>query len=468
MPYRVAETSLNASSMDIVNVIRENAGLEYQNQVPVVETLDDMPRVGELLVGHPALANYFINALINMVAKVTIRSAMFNNPYAGMKKGYLDYGETVEEVFVGMAKAREFNVEKAEAREFKRTLPDVKAAFHTLNYRAQYPITIQYEDLRQAFNNREGVNRLVERIQNSVYTGAEYDEFLLFKYVLIKGITKGKMYPVSVGDGTDLKEAAVKFRSISNLLPFVSDKYNAFGVHTTTTKDNQHIFMDANFNAEFDVNVLADAFNMDRADIIGKVHIIDDWTTFDNDRFSELIENTNSMDLVTDDELALMANVKAVLVDDEWFQFYDNLFIMTDKQVSSGMYWNYFLNVWKTISTSPFSNAVVFVAENADIVEPATFTVTVAGKDASPLGTILTLAVEDKDTLANTNYEFVGTEESVTEGIAIQEYGVVIIPTDNTNTVTLKMKVGNATYTGGTAVGANTAQGTTITMTKDA
>lgn len=468
MPYRVAETSLNASSMDIVNVIRENAGLEYQNQVPVVENLDDMPKVGELLVGHPALANYFINALINMVAKVTIRSAMFNNPYAGMKKGYLDYGETVEEVFVGMAKAREFNVEKAEAREFKRTLPDVKTAFHTLNYRAQYPITIQYEDLRQAFNNRDGVNRLVERIQNSVYTGAEYDEFLLFKYVLIKGITKGKMYPVSVGDGTDLKEAAVKFRSISNLLPFVSDKYNAFGVHTTTTKDNQHIFMDANFNAEFDVNVLADAFNMDRADIIGKVHIIDDWTTFDNDRFSELIENTNSMDLVTDDELALMAKVKAVLVDDEWFQFYDNLFIMTDKQVSSGMYWNYFLNVWKTISTSPFSNAVVFVAENANIVEPATFTLTVAGKDASPLGTILTLAVEDKDTLANTNYEFVGTEESVTEGIAIQEYGVVIIPADNTNTVTLKMKVGNATYTGGTAVGASTAQGTTITMTKDA
>ena len=66
-----------------------------------------------------------------------------------MKKGYLDYGETVEEVFVGMAKAREFNVEKAEAREFKRTLPDVKAAFHTLNYKAQYPITIQYEDLKQ-------------------------------------------------------------------------------------------------------------------------------------------------------------------------------------------------------------------------------------------------------------------------------------------------------------------------------
>jgi hypothetical protein len=72
------------------------------------------------------------------------------------------------------------------------------------------------------------------------------------------------------------------------------------------------------------------------------------------------------------------------------------------------------------------------------------------------------------DTLANTNYQFIGTEESVTEGIAVQEYGVVIIPTDNTNTITLKMKVGDDTYTGGTAVGASTAQGATITMTKDA
>lgn len=467
MPYRVAETALNASSIDITNVIRENAGLEYQNQVPVVETLEDLPRVGEVIVGHPALANYFINALINMVARVEIRSALFNNPYASLKKGYLDYGETVEEVFVGMAKAREFNVEKAEAREFKRTLPDVKAAFHTMNYRAQYPITIQYEDLRMAFNSQNGVNSLVDKIRNSVYTGAEYDEFLLFKYVIIKAVANGKMHPVSVGDGTDLKDAAVAFRSISNLLPFVSNKYNAFGVHTVTSKTDQHIFMDARFDAEFDVNVLADAFNMDKTDIKGKVHLIDDWTTFDNDRFTQIIENTNSMDLVTDAELALMANVKAILVDEEWFQFYDNLFMMTDKQVSSGIYWNYFLNVWKTLSTSPFSNAVVFVSDDATITAPSTFTVTVSGKDTSALGTILTLSIADANTLANTNYAFIGTEESVTENIAIQEYGVVIIPTDNTNTVTLKMVVGEDTYTGGTAVGASTAQGTTITMTKD-
>lgn len=468
MAYRVAETALNAGTIDIINVIRENAGLTYQSSVPEITDIDQLPTVGDVLYGHPALANEFINALVNMVAQVVVKSALFNNPYASLKKGYLDYGETIEEAFVGMARAREFNVEKAESREFKRTLPDVRAAFHVMNYKAQYPVTIQYQDLRMAFRNERGVNNLIDKIVNSVYTAAEYDEFLLFKYVLIKGITKGKLYPISIGDGSDLKDAAVEFRGTSNLLEFVKDKYNAAHVHVSTPKSNQHIFMDARFNAQFDVNVLADAFNMDKTDIKGKVHLIDDWTTFDNDRFKEIVDNTNTMEEVTDSELALMANVKAVLVDEEWFQFYDNLTVMTECEVKSGLYWNYFLNVWKTLSTSPFSNAIVFVTSSATITDPSTFTVTVSGKDVTALGTVLTLAVTETNSIAQQNVEFLGTEESVTEGIAVQRYGVIIIPDSNTNTITLKAKVGNSTYTGGTAVGASTSQGATITLTKDA
>ena len=75
--------------------------------------------------------------------------------YADLKKGYLEFGETVEEVFVNIAKAREFSVEKAAAREFKRTLPDVRSAFHCMNWKVQYPVTIQDEDLRMAFQGAE-------------------------------------------------------------------------------------------------------------------------------------------------------------------------------------------------------------------------------------------------------------------------------------------------------------------------
>lgn len=103
-----------------------------------------------------------------------------------------------------------YTPEKGEEREFKRTLPDV-SLFHVINWRVMYPVTIQDEDLKQAFLSIEGVQDLIAKIVDSVYTAAEYDEFLLFKYLLIKNITKGKLKPISIGDGTDLKKPPFRF-----------------------------------------------------------------------------------------------------------------------------------------------------------------------------------------------------------------------------------------------------------------
>ena len=191
MPRKISVTNLNASTIDILNTIRANASLEYQNLVPVVAKESDIPRVGEIIYGYPALSNQFINALVNRIALVRVKSATFNNAYANLKKGYLEFGETVEEVFVGIVKARVFSAEKAESRELKRSLPDVRTAFHAMNWRVQYPVTIQDEDLRQAFLSINGVQDLIAKIVDAVYTSMEYDEFLLFKYMLIKAIAKG-------------------------------------------------------------------------------------------------------------------------------------------------------------------------------------------------------------------------------------------------------------------------------------
>ena len=435
MPKRIAVSALNASTMDILNVIRQNASAEYQNAVPVVTKETDIPKVGEVLYGYPALANLFINALVNSIALVQVKSATFNNDYKELKKGYLEFGESVEEVFVQIAKAREFSVEKAEGREFKRSLPDVKSAFHAMNYRVQYPVTIQDEDLRTAFLSADGVQDLIAKIVDSVYTAAEYDEYLLFKYVMIKAITKGKMYPVSIGAGTDMKEAAVAFRGMSNQLQFMSTKYNAAGVHTTTAKADQFIFMDSKYNAQYDVNVLASAFNMDKADFMGRLKLIDDWTTFDNDRFSDIVANSDQMEPVTEDELALMANVKAVLIDKEWFQFYDNNNKFTEKYVASGMYWNYFYNVWKTVSSSPFSNAIVFVTDAATTTLPASVTVAITDKSSSTTATTLTLMPQFTDpALSSSALKFHQTEALTKAGIAVHPYGAFLIPENQAKT----------------------------------
>lgn len=468
MARRIANSTLNASTIDILNVIRQNASYDYQQNVPEVATVNDIPRVGEIIYGTPSFANQFINALVNRIAIVRVQSATFNNPYSILKKGYIEYGETVEDIFVSIAKAVDFNVEKAPKREFQRTIPDVRSAFHVMNWRVMYPVTIQDEDLRQAFLSVDGVQNLITKIVDSVYTAAEYDEFLLFKYLLIKAISHGKMFPTSIGAGADLSEAAVQFRGTSNLLPFMSNDYNEAGVKTNTPKDRQVIFMDAMFNAQFDVNVLASAFNMDKADFMGRLFLIDNWNDFDNERFDIIRANSDGIEEVTSEELALLANVKAVILDENWFQVYDNNNKFTEKYVASGLYWNYFYHTWKTVSNSPFANAVVFVTSSADITLPTSITVNVDAKDESDDATVFTISADFESAGLNPqNVNFVQTKALTTAGIAVNKYGGLIIPASQVETeITIVAEINGTIYTATSTIKGSTAVGSTVTLNK--
>lgn len=468
MARRIANSTLNASTIDILNVIRQNASYDYQQNVPEVATVNDIPKVGEIIYGTPAFANQFINALVNRIAIVRVQSATFNNPYSVLKKGYIEYGETVEDIFVSIAKAVDFNVEKAPKREFQRTIPDVRSAFHVMNLRVMYPVTIQDEDLRQAFLSIDGVQNLIAKIVDSVYTAAEYDEFLLFKYLLIKAISHGKMYPTSIGAGTNLSEAAVQFRGTSNLLPFMSNEYNEAAVKTNTPKYRQVIFMDAMFNAQFDVNVLASAFNMEKSDFMGRLFLIDNWTDFDNERFDIIRANSDGIEEVTTEELALLANVKAVILDDNWFQVYDNNNKFTEKYVASGLYWNYFYHTWKTVSNSPFANAVVFVTSDASTALPASITVHVDAKDESDVATVFTISGDFESAgLSPQSVNFVQTETLTTAGIAVQKYGGLIIPANKISTdITLVAEINGTTYTATSTINGSTDVDATVTLNK--
>lgn len=468
MPRRIAKSTLQASTLDILNAIRQNASYDYQQAVPIVAKACDIPKVGEVICGTPAFSNQFINSLVNRIALVMTKSATFNNPYASLKKGYLEFGETVEEIFVQIAKVVDYTPEKGAAREFKRTLPDVKSAFHTMNWRVMYPVTIQDEDLRLAFLAESGVQDLVAKIVESVYKAAEYDEFLLFKYLLIKAVSHGKMYPMSIGAGTDLKEAGEMFRGASNDLTFMKTKYNASGVRTATPRENQAIFMDSWFNAKYDVNVLAAAFNMDKATFTAALHLIDDWTSFDNERFDVIRDNSDGLEEVTADELALMKNVKAVLLDVDWFQVYDNNAKFTEQYSAAGLYWNYFYHVWKTISSSPFSNAIVFVTDTATIAPKASYTVKLTGKDTSDAATVFTLGVQDDTaTLVQGTYQFKQTEQAATDGIAVLPYGAIMIPASAASkTVTLTMVINGVEYVAATPVKPDSEVGSTFVLNK--
>lgn len=464
MPKRIAPIVLNASTETIINTIRANASAEYQDKIPEVLKATDIPKVGEVLYGTPALANEFVSTLVNRIAMVRITSKTYNNPYAHLKKGMLDYGETIEEVFVDLCKANEFTTEKAQQQEFKKTLPDVKSAFHVMNYRVKYPITISPMQLRQAFTSAQGVTDLISKIIESVYNSAEYDEFLLFKYLLIKGVTKGHFLAIPVNT-SNLNNSAVAFRGTSNALEFMSTKYNNTGMHTFSKKNSQAIFMDADFSAQYDVNVLASAFNMDKATFDGKLHLIDNWTEFDSERFEYLMEESDGFEPITQAELELMEDVKAVLVDEEYFQVYDNLAVMTSTVVGSSLYTNYWYHVWKTLSWSPFSNAVVFVDSTATTTLPASITYKIKSISKTENATIYALGLVTNPSLVSTAYRLVQTEDATEDLVSITPYGLVTVP-DGVSSVDLVAVNGNTVYSGGTLTVATAEIDSSITLTK--
>lgn len=469
MGKKISVTTLNASTRDILNTIRANAPQEYQNQIPVINKESDVPRVGDVLYGYPALAGYYVNSLLGRIAAVKIASRNYTNPYKRYKKGNMPYGMSIEDVFVNLAKVLPYNAEKIESRELKNYMPDVKAAFYAINWRTVYPVTVGNEELRAAFTDFAGVESLITRIVDSVYNAESYDEYLLFKYLLIKDYAHGRIKTVA-GDGTNTGLAA-QFRGVSNMFTFMRNDYNRAGVRNSCPRDRQVIFMDAAYNGLFDVDVLAAAFNMGKAEFLGSLELIDDFTTFDNDRWAAIASESDMVEPVTADELATLADVKAILVDEEYFQVYDNLQQFAEKYLASGLRWNYFYHTWKTCATSPYANAVAFTLGTPPN-DPEAISVEIVGKDVSDAATVLTLAVQpnpDVPSAAPISGKFAQSAGLTAAGIAVHPYGAIIIPATadaqpSASDLVYTLTSGK-TYMGTTAITKDSEVGTVIEFT---
>lgn len=361
MPTVPKTKTLNASSVEILNAIRNSASTNYRDFVPTAKnTAESIRSIGEIIMQYTPLQNEFLNALVNRIARVIITSKMYSNPLSMFKKGLIDFGETIEEIFVNIANPHQYDVEESENKVFAREIPDVRAAFHTLNYKKFYKQTIQNKDLNQAFLSWDGITDLISKIVNAMYTAANYDEFVTTKYMLAKAILDGRLSAITV-DANDAKGAVTKIKGVSNALTFMSNNYNAAGVQTFTDKNDQYLLVNSQFDSEIDVEVLASAFNMSKAEFMGHRILIDGFGTLDVARLNALFKDDPNYVEPTQETLTALNKIPAVLVDKNFFMIFDNMYEFTENYNGQGLYWNYFYHTWKTFSMSPFANALVFV-----------------------------------------------------------------------------------------------------------
>lgn len=433
MPTKPQVKTLNANSVEILNTLRANASPNYQDMVPYAEgSLDSVREIGAIIMQYPALQNEFLSALVNRIGMVLVTSKLYSNPWAFMKQGMLEFGETIEEIFVNIAKPFEFNQERAETTIFKREIPDVRAAFHVMNYTKFYKATISNDQLRQAFLSWNGITDLIARIVDAMYTGANYDEFITMKYLLAKHLIAGNIYANQIDTvSTDnMKSIVATIKGVSNSLEFLSNKYNYNGVETYTNKSDQYILINAKFDATMDVEVLASAFNMDKAEFMGRRVLVDSFGNLDNARLKLLFAEDPNYTEISEDDLQALDNIPAVMVDRYFFMIFDNFYNFTEQYNGEGLYWNYWYHTWKTFSISPFHNAVAFVPG-----EPTITSVTVEPSTASgAVGSTIQLSAE----VVSTNFApKTVTWSSNSESVTVNSNGLVTIGTGATGSVTI-------------------------------
>lgn len=358
-----------STTREILNAIRESASQNYKNYVPVLLDGDDIKKIGNILMDNVTLKNEFLQTLVNRIGYVITTSKSYKNPLSIFKKGKMDYGETIEEIFVNIAKPFKYGVNTATGEVFKRETPDVRTAFHVVNFKTFYKQTTEDVTLRQAFLSYDGVNDLLSRIIESMVTAEQYDEFTTTKYMLahliLKGLIKTETIVNPVDRDTTTKVAKV-LRKTSNDFTFMKDKFNLMGVKNTTSFDDQYILITTDFEAEMSVDVLAWAFNMSKVDYLAHRILIDDFGDIDVERMKELLGSL--YEDISDDEMKALSEIPALLVDKTFFQIYDSYTNMDTIYNQQGLYYNHFYHVWKIFSTSPFSNAVTFVAGTPSVV----------------------------------------------------------------------------------------------------
>ena len=337
---------------DVLNTIRDNASDMYRDRIPEA-TQTNITDVQEAMCdpNNAVVTNEFMGMLLNLVIKQVIHSKLFSDPLKALKKGKKPLGDTVEEIYANFLKAKQYDPTGAEL--LSRELPDVKAVYHRMNRQDRYKVTVNPEQLFKAFASYDKLQSFIATIINSLYNSSELDEFVLMKQLIAQAIDQNAMVVVEVPDPCLSEQNAKAFiktvKTVSGDMQFPNSNNNAWLTAQSTdtnplitfSKKNEQVLILSNpTDVAVNVDVLASVFNMSVAEF--------------NDTRKIIIDAFPDPD------------IRGALVDEQFFQVFDDLVLFKDFENGEGLYKNYYLHIWQTLAYSPLVNAVVFKVQGSD------------------------------------------------------------------------------------------------------
>ena len=277
--------------------------------------------------------NEFLGSLVNKIGRQEYSSKAYLNPLAKFKKGFIDNANEIEEIYV--ARVQGLSQDLDGNTTLKRVKPEVKTLYHNQEYGKCYTATITDKQVRQAFTSKEGVKRIADEILTQQHTGVEYDEYVAMKKAINDFAAaipeSAKRTITEVTNQTTAKEFVKKVKKDIGKMQFRSTNYCEYEQHSKA--DDLCLFVHIDYQAEIDVELLASAFNIDKAELNTRVVYVDGFT------------NTK---------------LRAVLLDVGAIKVFDTLYNNEQQRNAQGMFTNYHLNVEKIVSYSTLYNGASY------------------------------------------------------------------------------------------------------------
>ena len=425
-----------------LNAIREISSEIYHQYVPIIDDDTDIGTFGAPILSTPVVMNEFVSALVNRIVYTQFETKYFRNPLQVLEGDRIPLGYAGQEIYVNPAKGRKFNVDDFAGLLVKYEA-DVKVQYTAVNMDLQYPVTVSRHKLKQAFVSWDALDTFIGQLSNSLYNGAYIDEFQ-FSKELVAGAYKSNQAQIQVIDAPNSEALAKQFitkaRELFLNFQTPSTSYNAWAkvggagrpVKTWTNPEDIVFLIRNDIRAYLDVNVLADAFNIGKTELLGNILTVDNFDQYDDD-------GTKIFD---------GSGIVGMIADKSWFRIKRQDMFLDEFYNANNRTWQYYLNLTKMYNYSLFANGVIF-ATSAPTVNATAIEV---DKDEVEVGAGKTAKVTVTTTPFSANQSM--TVSSSTEAVATATIsGKVITITgvasgdgvDGTSTVTVTC--GNLTDT---------------------
>lgn len=342
-------------NVTFASMVSDLASQEYKDRVPQA-TQDNIGNIEEIISTYPTAKNEFISVLTNQVAKQLFFSKAYENPYKLFNRGMLPYGKSIESIFVDIIKGKqrthETNTTNLASDLLGREQPNVKVEYYSENFRHQYKTTITDEELKGAFRAENGLSSMTGRILQAPLTSIEYDmqEMVLHALPELKG-GKATIAKTAYNAMTEEEKAKVLVKTIKSQvikMGFLNNKHNGQGVMTFSRPQDLVVFLDPDMMANIDVELLAQAFNISKAEV--PLHVLP------VPQFTKRTVTSNGDGKAPTVTYAEDTDCLAIICDKDAIQIYETLNSSETFRNPQGIYTNVFFNRWGLMSACNFAN----------------------------------------------------------------------------------------------------------------